>query len=160
PFVAAFRQGLSALGYIEGENVAIEFRWAGSRYERLLSLVGDRVDLKVNVIATSGGTPSARAAEGATSTIAIVCAGVSVALAASHSVPAIYSLREFVVAGGLINYGPSITGTYRQLGTYVGEILKGAKPADLPVQQAKTFELTINLKTARALGLTVPQTLL
>jgi putative ABC transport system substrate-binding protein len=277
PFVAAFRQGLSDMGYVEGQNVTIEFRWAGSRYERLPSLVGELVDLKVNVIATSGGTPAARAAKGATSTIPIVFSGVTdpvgaglvaslaapggnltgisdissaltprrlelvselvpqaavigllvnpnnsavnepmirgvqeasdakrlqlqilnassdaeidvalssivqqrigalvvasdpffssrreqiVALAASHSVPAIYSLREFVVAGGLINYGASITGTYRQLGTYVGEILKGAKPADLPVQQAKTVELTINLKTAKALGLTVPQTLL
>ena len=277
PFVAAFRQGLSDMGYVEGQNVTIEFRWAGSRYERLPSLADDLAALKVNVIATSGGTPAARAAKEATSTIPIVFSGVTdpvgaglvaslaapggnltgisdissaltprrlelvselvpqaavigllvnpnnsavnepmirdvreashakhlqlqilnassdaeidaalsslaqqrigalvvasdpffssrreqiVALAASYSVPAIYSLREFVVAGGLINYGPSITGTYRQLGTYVGEILRGAKPADLPVQQAKTFELTINLKTAKALGLTVPQTLL
>ena len=277
PFVAAFRQGLSDTGFVEGQNVAIEFRWAGGRFDRLPALAADLVARKVDVIATGGGTPSARAAKAATSTIPIVFSGVTdpvgsdlvasldrpggnatgvsdisskltprrlelvselvpqatviallvnpnnnavnepmirdvqdtaraksiqlhilnassdsqidaafasvadqgigalvvasdpffssrreqfVALASNHSVPAIYSLREFVVAGGLINYGPSITGTYRQLGIYTGKILNGARPADLPVQQPTAFELAINLKTVRALGLTVPQSLL
>jgi putative ABC transport system substrate-binding protein len=276
PFVAGFRQGLSEAGYVEGQNVAIEYRWAEGHYDRLPALAADLVDRKVGVIAASGGDLSSRAAKSATSRIPIVSiiggdpieaglvasltrpggnlTGVSfldveltskrlelltelvpranviallenpsdpnaerimrdaqeaartkgvqllilkasteseidaafatlvqpragallvgadpffltqreqlVALASRHAVPAIYSLRDFAASGGLISYGTSLTAVYRQVGVYVGKILNGAKPADLPVQQPTKFELVINLKTAAALGLTVPQSIL
>jgi putative ABC transport system substrate-binding protein len=276
PSVAALRQGLSETGYVEGQNVAIEFRWAEGSYDRLPALAADLVGRKVDLIATGGGNVSALAAKNATSTIPIVfvsggdpvgaglvaslgrpggnltgfsniAAGLRlkriellselvpqarviavlvnptnlpnepgiqeaqeaarakgvqlqilkasteseidaafaslaqlhtgalviggepffasrreqlVALASRHAVPAIYDWREFVAAGGLISYGTSLPAVFRQAGIYAGKILKGAKPADLPIQQPTTFELVINLKTAKALGLTVPQSLL
>src|SRR5207248_1762731 len=176
PFTAAFLQGLSETGYVDGKNVAIEYRWAEENYDRLPALAADLVGRKVDVIVTAGGGVVALAAKNATSTIPIVFSGGDlvvgndpffnnhrehlVALASRHAVPAIYEWREFAAAGGLISYGTSLTSVYRQHGGYTGKILKGAKPADLPVQQPTTFELVVNLKTAAALGLTVPQSLL
>jgi putative ABC transport system substrate-binding protein len=273
--VAAFRQGLSETGYVEGKDVAIEYRWAEGSYDRLPALAADLVASKIDLIVASA-PPSVRAAKNATTTIPIVFligidpvaeglvaslarpggnltgfsmfstelmpkrlellselvpqAGVIallvnpnnsnaeqvigdvreaarakgvqlhilkvgteseidaafgslvqpqagallvgsdpffagrreqlVALASRHAVPAIYEWREFVEAGGLISYGTSLAASFRQLGTYAGRILKGAKPADLPVQQPTTFELVVNLKTAKALGLTVPPSIL
>jgi putative ABC transport system substrate-binding protein len=273
PYVAAFHQGLSETGWVEGRNAAIEYRWAETRYDRLPALAADLVGRKVDVIATTGN--GAPVAKNATSTIPIVSlvgdsvatglyislarpggnlTGVSpltaelmpkrlellselvpqagaiallvnpnnantegvirdvreaadtkrvqlpilkagteseidaafatlvelhagalligvdaffnnrreqlVALASRYAIPAIYEWRESVAAGGLISYGPSLTAIYRQVGIYVGKILKGAKPADLPVQQPTTFELVINLNTAKALGLTIPPAVL
>jgi putative ABC transport system substrate-binding protein len=275
PYVAAIRQGLTETGYVEGQNLAIEYRWAEGHYDRLPALAADLVGRKVDLI-VAVATPSALAAKGATSTIPIVFAvggdpigdglvaslarpggnltGISflvvelhpkrlellselvpqakviallvnpnlgsaermigdmqraarakgvqlhilkagseseidaafaslvqqhagalvvdsdpffssrreqlVGLAARHAVPAIYGVREYVDSGGLISYGPSLPAAFRQAGVYAGKILNGAKPADLPVQQPTTFELVINLKTANALGLTVPPILL
>jgi len=274
-FVTAFRQGLSEAGYVEGENFAIEYRFAEGHYDRLPALAADLVGRKVDLIMASS-PPSALAAKSATSTIPIVfrsgadpvrdglvaslarpggnLTGVSfiadeltakrlellselvpragviallmnpnnataervirdvqeaartkglqlhvlkatseseidtafaslvqlhagalvvgadpflsgrreqlVALASRRAVPSIYAWREFAASGGLISYGASLPAILHQAGIYVGKILKGAKPADLPVQQPTKFELVINLKTAKALGLEVMPTLL
>jgi putative tryptophan/tyrosine transport system substrate-binding protein len=273
--VAGFRQGLSEAGYVEGQNVTIEYRWAEGHYDRLPALAADLVGRKVDLI-MANSPPAALAAKSATSTIPIVfrgggdpvggglvaslarpggnLTGVSfvaeeltakrlellselipragviallvnpnsanaeriirdvreaartkrlqlhvlkasdeseidiafaslvqlnadalvvgadpflssrreqlVALASRHAVPSIYAWREFAASGGLISYGASLTSAFRLVGHYAGKVLKGAKPADLPVQQPTTFELVINLKTANALGLTVPQSML
>ena len=272
--LAALRQGLSETGYVEGQNVAIEYRWAEGRFDRLPALSADLVGRKVDVIVTSGGASSVRAAKNATSSIPVVflaagdpveeglvaslarpggnLTGVAfmgielwgkrlellselvpetralaylvnhspgaerninavqeaarakglqvrilragteseidaafaslaelkahallvgsptflswreqiVALAARYAVPTIYDWREYVAVGGLISYGTNLADMYRNVGTYVGKILKGAKPADLPVQQPTTFELVVNLNTAKALGLTIPPSIL
>ena len=273
----AFHQGLKDAGYVEGENVAIEHRWAENQSDRLPVLAAELVRRRVAVIVTIGGAGPAFAAKAATTTIpivflvaedpvrlglvaslarpggnatginffnaelvakrlellrALVPAATRVAvlvnpanarttdttlrdvepaagamglqiqivrastsgeidavfvtlaqerpdalfvggdaffasrrvqlahLATLHKVPAIYASREHAEAGGLMSYATSFLDTYRQVGVYVGRILKGAKPADLPVVQAAKFELVINLQIARMLGLTVPPTLL
>jgi putative ABC transport system substrate-binding protein len=275
PFIAAFRQGLSEAGYVEGQNLAIEYRWAEGHYDRLPALAADLVGRKVDLIIASS-PPSALAAKTATLTIPIVfrsgadpvgdglvaslarpggnLTGISnladeltakrlellselvpqarliallvnpnngtaervirdmqeaartkelqlhilkasteseidaafatlvqqhasalvvggdpfltgrreqlVALASRHAVPSIYAWREFTASGGLISYGASLTAALRLVGVYAGKILNGAKPADLPVQQPTTFELVVNMKTAKALGLTIPPSIL
>jgi len=275
PMVAAFREGLKELGYVEGENVAIEFRWAEGKYERLSALGTDLVRRQVAAIAATS-TPAAQAAKALTATVPIVfttgadpvqlglvaslnqpggnVTGVSflvneltkkqfevlhqilpkaaligflvnpavayarsqtteaqdaaralgrqlfvvtarteseidaafaalvkklaggvitisdpflnsrrdqiVALAARHSLPALYPVRDYVAAGGLMSYGTSIIGAYRQVGVYTGRILKGEKPADLPVMRPTKLDLVINQKTAKALDLTIPPALI
>jgi putative tryptophan/tyrosine transport system substrate-binding protein len=274
--VAAFRQGLTDSGFVDGQNVTIEFRWADGDYDRLPALAADLVNRKVAVLIGVGGDVSAITAAKATTTIPVVfgmggdpvkagivasfnrpggnvtgytiwtnemeskrlgllreivpavpvigvlvnrrypptawelddlesaAKGVGQRLllaranddqeldaalaslvqqhvgaflvtaspffdtrrdriinfAAQNRLPAIYHLREYALAGGLISYGPNIAESYKNAGVYVGRILKGEKPADLPVLQPNKYDFVINLKTAKALGLTVPPTLL
>jgi putative ABC transport system substrate-binding protein len=274
--VIPFREGLKDSGYVEGQNVAIEYRWADHQYNRLSALAADLVRRQVNVIAV-GGLPSTLAAKAATTTIPIVfqfagnpvelgvvaslnrpggnLTGVTslnveiaskqlelirnvvpmatsiallvnpanqaqaerttrdmedatrkiglrlqvlhasnerdfdtvfealqrlradalivgadslftsrreqlAALTVHHAIPAICAYRDFTLAGGLMSYGTNTTNMYRQVGAYTARILKGEKPADLPVQQVTKLDLVINLKTAKALGFTMPETLL
>ncbi len=137
--VAAFRRGLAEVGYVEGRNVAVEYRWANDEPDRLTALAADLIRHHVAVITNRD---------------------LLVALAARHAVPTIYSFREHTAAGGLMSYGTDTPDTYRQAAHYVARILKGDKPAELPVQQVTKVELVLNLKTAKALGITFPLNLL
>ncbi len=274
--IAAFQQGLRDLGWVEGQNIDIEYRWAAGRFDRLPDLAADLVHLKVDVI-IAAPTPAALAAKNATGTVPIVAVSLThpvelglvgslarpggnvtglsysvgadifgkdlellkevvprvrrvavlsnpdspaqpltvrnvkdaarslglqlqlleargpegfdgafaamarehvgallvvqdpafiphrarlVDLAAKNRLPSIFTQREDAEAGGLMSYGPSLSDLYRRAGTYVDKILKGANPGDLPVEQPTKFELVINLKTAKALGLTIPPSLL
>ena len=273
----AFRQGLKEVGYVEGQNVTVEYRWAEGQNQRLATLGAELVQRQVNVLVAAGGTPSALAAKAATATIPIVfqvgtdpvaiglvaslnrpggnLTGVTTlnvglgpkwlellhqilpaatniavlvnpsspaiaqafvealrpaantfrqqlhvleasterdidkafatfsqvqadaliitpdtffstraeqlgALGVRYTVPTVFEFKPFTAAGGLLSYGGSETDNYRLVGNYTGKILKGEKPADLPVQQATKVELIINLKTAKKLGITVPMSLL
>src|SRR5262245_47660825 len=231
--IPGFHEGLNAAGFVEGRNLAIEYRWAEGDYRRLGALAADLVNRKVAVIAAISGTPSALAAKAATTAIPIVFAiggdpvapglvaslnrpggnvtGASAAaarlgwhievvaaansheiddafatlaqeridallvgpdslvttrrvqlavLAAHHRLPTIYPWRDPVEVGGLVSYGANVRDLSRQTGIYVGRVLKGDKPADLPVVQSTKFELIVNLQTAKALGITIPPTLL
>jgi ABC-type uncharacterized transport system substrate-binding protein len=275
-FIEAIKQGLREVGFVEGRNVAIEYRWAGGQYDRLPQLATELVDRGVAVIILVGGGPTTAAAKAATATIPIVfntgedpvktgsvsalnrpggnATGISlltvameakrlqllhelvptaavvaiivnpnnpqadqqlhelqaaartlgvqvetfkaatpneidnafanvvqrragalhmagdaffntrkeqfIVLSARHALPTVFSLREFPAAGGLMSYGPSIADAYVQQGIYAGRILKGEKPAEMPVQQAVKVELVINLQTAKTLGLSIPLPLL
>jgi ABC-type uncharacterized transport system substrate-binding protein len=184
-----FIQGLRELGYVEGQTIAFAYRFADGQNERLPGLAAELIDLPVEVLVTSG-TPAARAlgvqlqavevqapheftsafaamsSERASALMLLADSMFGshrtqvVELAAKSRLPALFFVKDFVAAGGLVSYGASYSDLLRRVATYVDKILKGAKPADLPMEQPTTFELVINLKTAEALGLTIPPTLL
>ncbi len=153
-----FDEELRELGYVEGKNLLTERRYYEGRVERARDLAAELVRLNVDLI-VAWATPAAQAAQQATRKIPIVMVAVvdpvGAGLVASLARPAV-----FVEEGGLMRYGVNTREHLRQAAAYVDKILKGAKPADLPVQQPTKFELVINLKTAKALGLTLPQSLL
>src|SRR5262249_11907898 len=136
-YVQAFIRGLAETGHTVGENVAIEYRWAEGHYDRVPDMVDDLVRRRVAVLQPDAFLINKRI----------------VALAARDALPAMYSSRELVAAGGLMSYGSSLADMYRQMGIYAGKVLKGANPAEMPVLQPTKFEMAINLKTAKAIGL-------
>ena len=187
----AFRQGLREFGYVEGQNIFIDYRWAEGKPDRLPVAAAELVNIRAEVIVTQSNAAAA-ALQQATKTIPIIVAGMGdpvesgfvaslarpgrnmrlpasgysthykrvAELTMKNRLPAISTQTTWVDAGGLMSYGPDFSIGYRRAATYVDKILKGAKPADLPVEQPTKFELVINLKTAKALGLTIPQAVL
>jgi putative ABC transport system substrate-binding protein len=197
--VIPFREGLKEAGYVEGRNVATEYRWAGGQYDRLPALAAELVPGVTtigflmnpdNLISEGTATDVRAAARSVGQEIVVLNASTAdeidkafatagqrgigallvavvgllffsrrtqfAVLAASHKLPAIHDSRAYVEAGGLLSYGDDRADSYRQAGLYVGRILKGEKPADLPVLQPTKFEFSINLRTANALGITFP----
>ena len=134
PRVEALRAGLRELGYVEGTNLNFAFRWA------------DAANVDGLLVISSSFTFSRRA--------------LLADLAIKHRLPSVFGTKDNVFAGGLLSYAPDLRDLYRQAATYVDKILRGAKPADLPVEQASRYELVINLKTAKTLGIAIPPTLL
>ena len=156
--VGAFRHGLKQAGYVEGQNVTIEYAWADNQLDRLPALVADReIETAFTTLVQRG---AGALLAGGTGGFLYSRRERIVALAARHRIPAIYVNRDYVEAGGLMSYAPSITDAYREAGIYSGRILKGEKPADLPVMQSTKFELVLNLKTAKAVNLEIPDKLL
>ena len=150
--VEAFRQGLREVGYVEGKTFALEVRYGEAKPERLPEVARELVGLKVDVIV--GSTDAAIAA------VRRETRAEAASFTQRNRLPSMYATKEYVDAGGLMSYGPSLLALYRRAATYVDKILKGAKPSELPVEQPTKFELVISLKTAKALGLTLPRSLL
>ncbi|HEY7317546.1 MAG TPA: ABC transporter substrate-binding protein [Candidatus Binatia bacterium] len=154
PAVELFRRELHALGYVEGKNLALEYRYAEGKLDRLPVEVSSAERFEGAFKEAIQARSAALALMG--SPFFYSNQKQIVDLAAKHHLPAIYTNGEFVVSGGLMSYGVDEAEPYRRVAVYVDEILKGAKPANLPVEQPTKFELALNLKTAKALGLTIP----
>jgi ABC-type uncharacterized transport system substrate-binding protein len=174
PHLDAFRQGLRELGYVAGRDVTIEARYAQGNQKKLPDLVAELIRLKVDILVTQSGV-AALAATGAFASagqqriealVVLDCARLHaraaqiVDLAMAHRLPALYPYSIYPEAGGLMSYGPDLRDGARRAAGYVDKILKGARPADLPVEQPTKFELIVNLTTAKALSLPVPQSVL
>jgi ABC-type uncharacterized transport system substrate-binding protein len=168
--VTAFREGLQKLGWTEGRNVWIDYRWTGGDADRIRAYAMELVSSAPDVI-LANGSPVVAALRQETSAIPIVFAAVVDPVISTHRIrintlalaarlPTMHSVRAYVEAGGLMSYGPNYTDLFRRAGELVDKILRGAKPADIPVEQPTKFDLVINLTTAKALGLDVPPTLL
>src|SRR5262249_43502076 len=162
--VTALKQGLQALGWIDGRNIQVETRFGGADAGRIRAHAAELVAFAPEVL-VGHTTAVIRALRQASSSIPIVMAAINDPVeqgfvSSLHRLPAVYFLRTSVAQGALMSYGPDVYHNFRRSASYVDRILKGAKAADLPVQQPTKFELAINLKTAKALGLTVPETLL
>ena len=168
------RRGLRELGYVEGKNFVIDYRSADGRDERFPALATELVRLKVDLI-VARGTPAILAAKNATSTIPVISVGGLIIestpftnrherhivdLTVRHRMVAIHSLKRFAMAGGFMAYGVDFNEIYRRTAVFVDKILRGAQPPDLPIEQPTKFILVVNLKTAKALGLTIPPSLL
>jgi ABC-type uncharacterized transport system substrate-binding protein len=164
PMIAAFRKSLSEASYSEAQNVTIEFRWAEEMAARTLGLqirvLHANTEREIETVFASLPQVQAGGLVIGANAFFFSRRDQLVGLATRYSVPTVYPWREAVVAGGLMSYGANVTDAYRLAGNYTGRILKGEKPADLPVQQSTNTELVINLKTAKSLGLTFPNTLL
>jgi len=164
-WTAAFAERLRQLGWIEGRTIAIVYRWSEGRPERVVEVADEFVRQKVDIIVTYGGAVAAF--KQATRDIPIVFAiavdpvGIRIiALTLSARLPSIFNTPDFVRAGGLMSYGPDYQALFLHAGDYVDRILRGAKPSDIPVEQPTKFNLVINLTTAKALGLQIPDRLL
>ena len=162
PRMESFRHGLRALGFVDGQNVAIELRYAQRGPQQLPELAAELVRLKVDVISAHGdfAPKVAQQANVFSSPILASLHREIIAFAAEYRLPAIYQWKEHVEAGGLVSYGPGLAAMWRQSAIIVGKVLKGVKPADLPVEQPTKFDLIINLKTAKQVGLTIPPNVL
>jgi hypothetical protein len=156
----AFHRGLKDTGFVEGENVAIVYRWAENQFDRELHVLRAGTESEVTTAFATLQDRRVGALVIGPDTFFNSRIEQLAALSVRHRLPAVYQFREFAAAGGLMSYGGSLTDTYRQVGRFVGRILKGDKPADLPVQQTVKIQLFINFRTAKALGLTIPITLL
>jgi ABC-type uncharacterized transport system substrate-binding protein len=176
--LAAFTQALQQMGWTEGRNVQIETRWAGGSAPEIRRHAGELVALAPDVILATGTAANLRDAgeieRGVTkfaaatngglivtaSALSVVNGALITALAARHKLPTVYYRRYFVTTGGLVSYGYDAVAQFRGAASYVDRILKGEKPSNLPVQAPTKYELVLNLKTAKALGLEVPATVL
>jgi hypothetical protein len=172
--VTAFRRGLNELGFVEGQNIAIEQRWTEGHDDRLRSAEDAAKSLHLNLLPLKVENPPydiaaafRRVVESDSQMVLVLSSPLFgphhkeiAEQTIRHRLPAMFMFKSFVVEGGLISYGPDVPASFRRVADYVAKILNGTKPADLPVEQPTRFELVVNLKTAKAIGIDLPTSLL